>query len=190
MASTPSVMITGVMSHNRIVERGCAACKRNGERCRNRPMHGRAVCKAHAGDDNLGRPSKFTPETRERITQGLAGGLTCKDAAVYAGISKETLKAWVGRGHQQQENGPADGDYAHFLREIEEAEARYKVRALGLISTAMTKDWKAAAWVLERKFPDEWAKRPPATVEQAAPRDELEELLGGRPPCRSRRTFG
>ena len=46
----------------------------------------------------LGRPSKFTPETRKKILWALRLGNYRKTAAEYAGISERTICDWLYKG--------------------------------------------------------------------------------------------
>ena len=101
-----------------------------------------------------GRPTKFTTEVRKKILWALRLGNYRKTAAEYAGISERTLCMWVARGEQ----GEA-GEYREFLDQVLEAEQTAEVRALGVIHQAANKDWKAAAWFLERKFPERFCTR-------------------------------
>ncbi len=102
----------------------------------------------------LGRPSKFTPEVRQKILWALRLGNYRRPAAEYAGISERTLGDWLMRG-RDAESGP----YADFYAEVLEAERAAEVRALGVIQQAAKRDWKAAAWFLERKHPERFCTR-------------------------------
>ena len=102
----------------------------------------------------LGRPSKFTEETRKKILWALRLGNYRKTAAEYAGISERTLGDWLLQGSEQE-----DTDFADFRKDVLEAEQAAEVRALGVIQQAANRDWKAAAWYLERKFPQRYCVR-------------------------------
>ncbi len=102
----------------------------------------------------LGRPTKFTPETRKKILWALRLGNFRKTAAEYAGISERTLCDWIYKGAEA-----GSGEYAEFCNDVIEAEQAAEVRALGVIQQAANRDWKAAAWFLERKFPQRYCTR-------------------------------
>ncbi len=103
----------------------------------------------------LGRPTKFTEETRKKILWALRLGNYRKTAAEYACISERTLGDWLYKG--SEENG---GEYADFHNDVLEAEQAAEVRALGVIQQAANNgQWKAAAWFLERKFPERYCTR-------------------------------
>ncbi len=49
----------------------------------------------------IGRPTKFTPETRELIIAAIRTGNYIETAAAVAGISKETFYAWMHKGEAE-----------------------------------------------------------------------------------------
>src|SRR3990167_9201789 len=52
-----------------------------------------------------------------------------------------------------------EGKYYDFYQAAMEAEASAHVQAVDVIKSAMTKSWQAAAWWLERKFPEFWSRK-------------------------------
>ena len=94
--------------------------------------------------EQVGR--KDTPEVRARILEALRVGATYRAACEYAGVSDDSLARWRA----------ADAGFAEALKS---ACAQAYMRNLGIIQKAATKMWQAAAWWLERKFPEEWARR-------------------------------
>ncbi len=118
----------------------------------------------------LGRPSKFTEEARRKILWALRLGNYRIAAAEYAGVADRTLCTWLAKGRDEEE-----GLYADFYRDVLEAERAAEVRALGVIQQAAQRDWKAAAWFLERKFPDRYCTRAAIFIaKRLALRDEPE----------------
>lgn len=49
--------------------------------------------------------------------------------------------------------------YPEFVDRVEKARGDTVVRALGVIQKAMPDSWQAAAWLLERRYPDEFGRR-------------------------------
>lgn len=164
-------------------KRYCTERKKDGSPCGNPPMRDRTVCKAHSGDKDLGRPTKFTKPIRAKILEGMKSGLWRKDAAAYAGVSREALHDWLEIAKKQEAAGMSetDSDYIHFSHDLEIAEAQYKFRLIGRITTASMKDWKAAAWILERKHPDEYGRKDAKIIEHMGSVG-LEHMLGGHQP--------
>ena len=110
-----------------------------------------------------GRPSKFTKARRERIIKAIAAGCTYEMAADYAGISRTTLWSWLRQGED-----PKKKTYCTFLNEVKSAEIEGAIVHLGTITQASAKDWKASAWMLERRHG--YSKdRPQQTQEEVQP---------------------
>ncbi len=123
-----------------------------------------------------GRPTKFTKEVRKKILWALRLGNYRRIAAGYGGVAERTLCDWLARG-RDEETGP----YSDFRQEVLEAEQTAEVRALGVIQQAQSKDWKAAAWFLERKFPERFCTRAAVflakrlAVDEGMPIEEMNE---------------
>ena len=103
-----------------------------------------------------GRPTKLTPELQEKIVTAVRGGNYIETAAAYAGVSKDTLYAWLKRGARATHpNSP----YRRFSDAIEKALAEAEMRDVLIIGKAAEEQWQAAAWRLERKFADRWGRQ-------------------------------
>lgn len=101
-----------------------------------------------------GRPEKLTPEVQQKIVDAIRMGAYIETAAAYAGINKSTLYDWMKRGARAK-----SGKYKEFSNAIEKALAESEMRDLAVIAKASQENWQAAAWRLERKFPDRWGRR-------------------------------
>lgn len=85
---------------------------------------------------------------------------------------------------------PSEAEVAkwQFWQTIKKAEAEAEARNTALIQTQASKSWQAAAWWLERKFPDRWGRKDKVqldgrmeTIETKKVSDtqaELADLLG------------
>lgn len=93
-----------------------------------------------------GRPTKQCPELEDVILRGIIAGLRPAVAAQVAGIDRTTLERWR----------KAD---ANFAQQIESAEASSEMENLQRINRAAARNWKAAAWILERRFPEHWGTK-------------------------------
>lgn len=103
----------------------------------------------------MARPSKFTPETVHGILGGIRAGLPYRLAAEAAGIHYDTFNEW---SHGRFPRG-ADKDLkTAFPDQLTRAKGESALRLSGLITRAATDDWKAAAWMLERRFPKDFAR--------------------------------
>lgn len=97
---------------------------------------------------------KITPEVQDIICKCLRAGNTINASAQSAGITPQTLNAWLRKGKKI-----GSGKYFQFYEAVKKAEADAQVHAVAIIRSAMSKSWQAAAWWLERKFPADWALR-------------------------------
>jgi transposase len=121
---------------------------------------GKEKAKKHPG----GRPPKLTPETRTKVLTCLRGGAYLETAAAMAGVHRDTLRIWLIKGAERP-NTP----YGEFARDAEKAMAESELRDLTLIGTAAQTQWTAAAWRLERRFPERYALRTKVDNTHASP---------------------
>jgi transposase len=101
-----------------------------------------------------GRPTKLDADTSERICQAIRGGNYIETAAAIAGIHRDTLYSWLKRGRTEEE-----GIHRDFVEEIDQALALAEKNALQTIEKASVDHWQAAAWRLERRFPERWGRK-------------------------------
>lgn len=102
-----------------------------------------------------GRPTKLTPQVQARIVQAIVGGNDITVAAAYAGIHRDTFYYWLERGRAAKR-----GIYSDFSDAIEKAQADAETRNVALIAkAAQDGTWTAAAWWLERKYPERWGRK-------------------------------
>ena len=101
------------------------------------------------------RKSKLTPEVQLRITQAIAMGATYRLAAAYGGISVDAFTSWMKKGESGR-----DEAYAAFYDAVRQAEGVAAVGWLAKIEQAAnTGVWQAAAWKLERRYPQEYGRQ-------------------------------
>jgi len=97
---------------------------------------------------------KLHEETHNAIVQAVRAGNYLETAASYAGISKDTLYTWLKKGR-----AATKGPYREFVEAVDQAIASSEVRDLTLIGKAAEEQWQAAAWRLERRYPDRYGRR-------------------------------
>jgi len=164
----------------------CTSTTVSGESCRAWALHGTdpPTCPHHAGRR---RPAKFNPETVERIVQLLAAGNYHETTASAVGISAKTFYQWLRRG--APDGHPNDIAYRDFRERVERAISEGEARNVALIARAASNDnWQAAAWLLERRHPERWARpsqradkdAAPIPAGEADPFDTLDELAPRR----------
>lgn len=129
------------------------------------------------------RRTKLTPEVQDVIVTALRAGNYAETAAAYAGINETTYYRWLARGEEQP-----DSIYGQFRQAVKEAQAAGEVRLVSLIDrAAQSGTWQAAAWKLERKYPERWGRTIRTEVSgpeggpvqiEVDPRESLLERLG------------
>jgi len=104
---------------------------------------------------NDGIRYKFEDEqVWSRLSQALSVGAYIEDACVFAGISSRQYRRWRVLAEKGVE------PYASKWVEIQKSEAQAIVRNLFNIQNAANSGtWQASAWILERKYPDKFARK-------------------------------
>lgn len=117
---------------------------------------------------------KLTPEIATALLEALRAGNFRQTAARAAGITKRTLSRWLAKGEERPRSR-----YGRFRIEVLRAEQDAEANALRVVITAGPADWRAAAWFLERKYPQRWARRDPQRLELTGKDGGPLELLHG-----------
>lgn len=107
----------------------------------------------------MGRRSKLNKQVQETICKVLRSGNYRTVAARLAGIDERTLYRWLEKGEEAKR-----GKYRQFCRAVMEAEAQGQAALVAQINVAAKDTWQAAAWILERKYPDLWGRRDAVTL--------------------------
>ena len=97
-----------------------------------------------------GRPSKLTPALADDLVILLAAGASSARAARAVGVSERSVTRWL-------RNGLAAQVKRARATTPEATDALSEARLVVLISRAALVDWKAAAWLLERRHPERWS---------------------------------
>ncbi len=98
-------------------------------------------------NDIASKPYKMTPERVAIILEALGDGMTQRDASMLAGISEDTLCIWKRTNSE-------------FSEQMGQKAIEYKQKLMRRIEKAGEKDWKATAWLLERKFKKDFSQDP------------------------------
>ena len=107
-------------------------------------------------------------QVRGKILEVIRQGNFRNHAAQSVGISDQTIRSWMRWGEKDGAKEP----YKSFAREGIEAEGEAIAACAGSIHTAALTDWKAAAWFLARKAPNEWGDKARKGV-----KEQLESIL-------------
>ena len=104
---------------------------------------------------NAGRPSKLTEELQAEICKYIEQGNTYDRACRLTGISDSIFYLWKAEGEKSE-----SGKYFEFLEAVKKAADLFKAWNIGVIMKAAQENtWQAAAWLLERKYPEEFGRR-------------------------------
>ena len=135
-----------------------------------------------------GRKPKITTELLEKILSNRALGLTIYDSAIDAGISERTYYYYRERAEKvikkYNKNKSLTNEellYLQFFQLEKLGAVKFKKRHLGNITARAIKDgqWTASSWMLERMYPDEFAKIEKHKLEHTAksPLDDFKQLM-------------
>ena len=103
----------------------------------------------------MGRKALDVANYIDKLEQALLIGATYELAAMYAGISRKTFERW----RAQMADAPDGSPLGQLRDRLREVEGRAAVTWLARIEQA-AKDgnWAAAAWKLERRWPEMYAR--------------------------------
>jgi hypothetical protein len=91
----------------------------------------------------------------EKLVNAILLGATYELAALYAGISRDTFDRW----RKKMPHAKPGSDLALLRDRLNEAEGRAAIGWLAKIeSVASQGNWQAAAWKLERRYPETYGR--------------------------------
>lgn len=102
---------------------------------------------------------KLTDERLQIIKDAIALGQPNTEVSKLAGVNNWTFSEWIKRGEMAYADGDESSPYYRLYEIISFAQQTFIQNQLGRINEAAKKDWKAAAWLLERRFPEYFAVR-------------------------------
>ena len=142
----------------------CVQQTAKGEQCKKAALAGADRCAFHLGP-HIGMRAQLSMELIEQLCSILRTGNYATVACRAVGIDTSTLRRWM----------KSDGALFNVLRErVERARAEGEVRNVALVSQAATTSWQAAAWLLERQYPERWG-RTSVRMRDLTADDEIDE---------------
>lgn len=130
-------------------------------------MPGSDRCSAHLS--LVGRKPSITPEKIDLLIAMLSAGNYVETACRAAGVPRRTFDDWVARGASTK---PKDALYHDFRQRVSEARAKGEVRNVAAIAAAASESWQAAAWMLERQYPERWGRVSVRFRDEAPPSEQ------------------
>lgn len=139
-------------------------------------------------------------QIRETVLDALINeGATVDMAARKAGVARKTIFNWLRKGREARAardsgEGPLtayDDAYIEFADKVDRAEYEIIKKHLDRIDEAGEENWTASAWMLERRFPEQFSLKRTIRHEgsEGGPveftvniGDEPDEDAGGKPP--------
>jgi len=116
-----------------------------------------------------GRKSKLDADRRDKLLKAIRVGNDKKVACALAGISETTLYRWL----ELSKKRGARAELREFRESLERAEAEAEVLKVSRIAQAADNGrWQAAAWWLERKYPERWGQQTKIRAEVSGPNGE------------------
>ena len=99
-----------------------------------------------------GRPTKLTPEVQQAICDALERGEVHVHAIEHGGIGETTYYEWLAKGEEGIK------PYAEFRAATIRAESRGRKKIFDQIQAHAEDDWRAGAFLLERRYPQHYGK--------------------------------
>ena len=103
----------------------------------------------------IGRPSIISEEIIDRILANLSVGNYVKPSVEAAGISYQAFRGWVLRGEGDKAAG-RETPFATLVDRLAHAQAAAEANIVGELRKA--EDWRAQAFILERRHRERWGK--------------------------------
>jgi transposase len=110
----------------------------------------------------------LTAEVIEDVKRILPTVLYLETVADYIGVSRVSIHRWLKRGALELKRVRKDARfkvrqseaiYVEFCNAVKKAKAEGEIFDAGVVKKAAAKQWQAAAWRLERRFPRRWGKK-------------------------------
>lgn len=99
--------------------------------------------------------SKLTPQLQAEFCKALENGASILGACGHVGITEKTYYNWIHRA----EEAKTRTKYVKFKECVETAKEKALFNFEQVIVSASMEHWQAAAWMLERRYPNMYGKR-------------------------------
>lgn len=98
---------------------------------------------------------KYSSEIVIEICKSVRAGCSHKDAAILSGVSESTYYRWL----DPKDTTLPDIKKQEFRERIKKAELQCKAKLIRIIHKSAKTTWQSAAWLLERRYPEEYGVR-------------------------------
>lgn len=135
------------------------ALTKAGDQCLGRAVKDSDYCPSHGGARKpVGRPTKLTEAVERAIVDALEKGHPLETAARAVGVDPSTERHWRERGEADLEAGEATA-FARYAAASTRAMALGEQTLVNIVAAHAITDWRAAAFLLERRFGARFGKR-------------------------------
>ena len=110
----------------------------------------------------------YSREVRDRLLDNLREGMSIRAACTQSGIGERTYYRWLDECE--------DGEWTEEVnaaKDFAEAVALNKLKRLGDEKA----DWRAYAWILERRYPDRWGAKKELELNVGSTSDKGTEMV-------------
>jgi transposase len=115
----------------------------------------------------VGRPSTITPELVTALVEDVGSGLSFFWASKRRGLSHQRTLRWKQKGEQLMASEELDVSrlteaeclYVRLARDVGITQAEFELAQIRRLLRDGGGDWRAPAWVLERRFPERWGRQ-------------------------------
>src|SRR5215471_2137932 len=147
----------------------CAATTAAGAPCRNAAMQGADLCVSHLRI--VGRKTILSEAMTDQLVSMLRAGVPVRTAIATVNLGKSAFYEWMASEEPM---------FRRFAERVREAEALGKAALVTRIAGASREKWEAAAWLLERSYPEEFARISQRALAPAPekPADPFAEFTG------------
>ena len=94
------------------------------------------------------------PKIGKQIIKFIGMGYPYTTVCRAVGVSRDAFMKWLTLGQSN-----ATKEYASFYRKVCRAEAKAEIDNLEELKKHQKYDWRSSAWMLERRWPEHWARR-------------------------------
>jgi len=124
-----------------------------------KPTTKKTAPKKEKGEISPGKKKHIMSQAAiEAIYEAMRQGNYLNTAAACANVSRMTIWKWRTQGELDRKAG-LDTKFSQFLDGMEAAEAEGEQALVKMIKIASEKEWTAAAWMLERKYPEKFGRK-------------------------------
>jgi hypothetical protein len=125
-----------------------------------------------------GRPSRLTPKVEKEFVGLIKAGNYIETACATVGIGRSTYYDW----RKKADESTKPNKYTRFMDEVRKAQAWAEARDVAIINIHAENNWRAAAWKMERKYPNRWGRRRFKKKEQVSDKPVVSPVNISREP--------